>query len=291
MSRDRGFLLIQCRGAELGRVPLDDIDAVLATAHGVTLTTGAIAALAERGTPLVICNQKLSPCALLWPVDGYHRQQRRMEKQVTAARELTAALWGELVSAKIMAQARSLGSEHPLHARLCMLARTVTAGDPRNLEAQAARLYWPARMGAGFRRDATANDVNGLLNYGYAVLRAAVARAILAAGLHPGIGVFHRHPGNPMPLADDLMEPFRPIFDTAVAALAMEDTSVNSGAKQNLAELLRVDLVSEDGTAPLGTAILRLASSLGECFETGRPGLILPSEWRTSDNLRGRASG
>jgi CRISPR-associated protein Cas1 len=153
----------------------------------------------------------------------------------------------------------------------------VKPGDPENIEAQAARRYWPLLLGAEFRRDQAAPGANALLNYGYAVLRAGVARAICAVGLHPGLGVFHRNSQNPMPLVDDLMEPFRPAVDDAVRRLLAEGvTEVTVAAKRRMVALLWQDEATAAGTSPLATVILRTAQSLAESFLSGAAVLAFP---------------
>ena len=132
-------------------------------------------------------------------------------------------------------------------------------------------------MGAAFRRETDGDGVNAMLNYGYAVLRAGTARAIVAAGLHPGIGIFHRHPSNAMPLADDLMEPFRPWVDVAVHALVAEGhVTVDPMVKTTLAAVLAKDLRSAAGRTPISTGMIRLAQSLSASFVAQSPRLDLP---------------
>jgi CRISPR-associated protein Cas1 len=277
LAKDRGFLTVDHGGEELGRVPLDDLAAVLATARGTTASTQLLGALAERNVPFVVCGANFAPVALLWPVAGHHAQQRRMERQLDQTRPLAKRLWAQIVTAKVRRQGWVLMRLGAPHGAFVRLAAQVRSGDPDNIEAQAARRYWPLLMGEGFRRDANGDGTNALLNYGYAVLRAAAARAIAAAGLHPGLGVFHRHPHNAMPLADDLMEPFRPVVDLAVHELVMAGAAmVDTMAKRRLAGLLLQDEATMAGTSPLSTAILRSAQSLAESYLEGAAALEFP---------------
>jgi len=158
-----------------------------------------------------------------------------------------------------------------------MMARKITSSDSTNIEAQAARHYWPRMMGPDFRRDASDGDTNALLNYGYTVLRAATARAVVAAGLHPTIGLFHSNRGNAFALADDLIEPFLPLVDCAVRSIVRQRGSkVDTEAKQALARLIATDLPLGDGVPPVSLALIKLATSLGQSFEAGSPSLALP---------------
>jgi CRISPR-associated protein Cas1 len=214
---------------------------------------------------------------MLWPVAGYHAQQRRIEAQLAAPRPLCKRLWAQIVSAKILRQGWALERMGKPCGAFARLARQVASGDPENLEAQAARRYWPLLFGPDFRRDPAGEPPNGLLNYGYAVLRAATARAVVAAGLHPGLGIFHRHPNDAMPLADDLMEPFRPVIDVAVCGLVAEGCAeVTAEAKGILVECLQTDLATMRGTTPLATCLFRLAAGLGDSFQTRDVDLELP---------------
>lgn len=277
LSKDRGFLVVSAAGAELGRIPLDDIAAVIATAPGTGVSTTLLAELVARGASFVLCGRNYAPAALLWPLVGHHAQQRRIESQIEASRPLSKRLWALIVAAKIRRQGSTLAEIAAPAGAFERLARAVRSGDPDNLEAQAARRYWPLMFGEEFRRDPDDEGINALLNYGYAVLRAATARAIASTGLHPGIGIFHRHPHNPMPLADDLMEPFRPIVDLRVRTLVRNGIeTVTTGAKRDLAAILMEEETTAAGKSPVGTCLHRLAQSLAESYLAGEPSLDLP---------------
>lgn len=278
LSRERGFLKVSEDGAEVGRVPLDEITAVLIHAHGTTCSASLLAELADRGAPVVFCAANHSPRSVLMPLDGHHAQGARLRAQWQAKAPLIKQAWKQIVIAKIQMQAAALEAHGKAHARLKMMARKVSSGDSTNLEAQAARYYWPLMMGESFRRNRNAADINVLLNYGYTVLRAATARAIVAAGLHPGIGLHHSNRGNAFALADDLMEPFRPLVDCAVHGLAARNgTEVNTEAKQALARLIALDLPLGDGQSPVSVAMSKLTTSLGQSFENGKLTLALPT--------------
>ena len=155
--------------------------------------------------------------------------------------------------------------------------RRVKSGDPDNVEAQAARRYWHMLFGSDFRRDRFGDMPNPLLNYGYTVLRAAVARAVVAAGLHPSLGIHHHNRANPMCLVDDLMEPFRPLVDYAVACLVRSGCEeMTAEAKRALAGILTVDMNADRGVSPLQTCLERAAQSLAQSFEDKTPSLTFP---------------
>lgn len=200
-----------------------------------------------------------------------------METQIAATRPLAKRLWKVIVVAKIRRQAWALKQTIGVDGGLGRLASQVRAGDPDNVEAQAARRYWPLLFGEKFRRNRTADGINSLLNYGYTILRSATARALAAAGLHPGLGIFHRHPHNPMPLVDDLMEPFRPIIDVEVYGLLVAGTTaVTPEAKRTLVATLSRTERTASGNSPLSTCLFRLTKSLAESYGSGNPLLDLP---------------
>lgn len=274
----RGFLTISHDRRERGRVALDDIGAVIAHAHGLTWSNTVFTRLAERSVPIVLCAANHAPVACVWPLEGNHVQGARLNAQVDASRPLAKRLWKQFVVAKIRMQGAILTSVGAEAGAFETMARKVRSGDPDNIEAQAARRYWPLLLGAGFRRDTGGEGANALLNYGYAVLRATVSRAICAAGLHPTIGLHHANRANAFALADDLMEPYRPLVDRTVYNLLDDGMkSVEPVAKRALAGLTTLDLASARGQTPLLLHCARLAQQLAGCFSGDETRLELPA--------------
>lgn len=277
LSMERGFLLISDRGTELARFPLDDIAAVIGNAHGLTYTNNALVALAQRNVPLVITAANHMPVAFLWPLEGHHEQAGRMDSQLDAGLPLKKRLWAQLVKSKLRHQASILEACGESPALITALLPKVRAGDPDNIEAQAARRYWTRVLGEDFRRDHDADGPNALLNYGYTLLRSATARAVLAAGLHPSLGLHHSNRQNTMRLVDDLMEPFRPIIDWRVRQLHQSGAkAVTPEAKRELVQTLYLDLDTDAGRTPIMVCLQRLATSLALTFSGGREKLDLP---------------
>ena len=277
LSLDRGFLTISGPDGPLGQVPLDDIEAVIASNPAITYSNQILAALAARGAPVVICAPNFTPAAYLLPVNGHHAQGDRVEAQAAATQPSKKRLWSEIIRAKLRAQAAALerAGENPLVVRT--LVARVRSGDPENIEAQAAQRYLPALFGKGFTRDRDADGVNAHLNYGYTVLRAATARAIVAAGLHPSLGLHHKSRGDAMRLADDLMEPFRPAVDLIARALRDEGiTMMDTATKRRLAGVLHADYRTDEGVTTLSNALARLAQSLSQIYLRQRLRLLLP---------------
>lgn len=277
LAAHRGLLIVTLDHDEIGRVALDDIAAVIVHAHGVTWTTGLVVRLAQRGAMMVLCAANHAPVAMMVPVEGHHAQNARFRVQWDATLPFRKRAWQFVVQAKIRNQGSLLGALGRTEGQALMfMADRVKSGDTANSEAQAARRYWPALLGPDFRRDRNADGANSLLNYGYTVMRAAVARSVIAAGLHPTIGLHHANRLNAFALADDLVEPFRPLVDAAVHQMVEEGaTELDRAAKARLAALLSADLELQGMITPASVAIQRLAQSLAVSFEQGRVELAL----------------
>ncbi len=276
----RGFLVVQDTEGErkeLGQVPLDDIAAVIANAHGLSYSNNLLVSLAERGVPFVLCAANHNAVGMLWPIDGNFQQAKRFDAQITASKPTQKRLWADIVRIKLLQQAAALEAVGAPTAPLAALAAKVRSGDPDNIEAQGARRYWSLLFGEDFRRDQNGGGLNGLLNYGYTVFRAATARAVIAAGLHPTLGLHHGNEGNPMRLVDDLMEPFRPMVDLLVWQLQQKgESQVHPETKRALVRSLYDDMQTSSGATPAMVCMQRLAVSLAQIYLGERDKLDLP---------------
>ncbi len=277
LSLHRGFLEIAGPDGRLGQVPLDDIEAVILSNPAASFTSQVVAALAQRGVPFVICGPDFRPVAYLLPIDGHHAQGNRMEAQAEVSLPTRKRLWAEIVKVKIAAQGAALERCGVNDGPVSCLVSRVRSGDADNLEAQAAQRYFPLLFGPDFNRTREAGGINGLLNYGYTVLRAATARAVVAAGLNPSLALFHRSRGDSLRLADDLMEPFRPSVDLIAFEYARSHGGeLDTGAKRRLAGVLHADFETSEGVTPLSNVLARLATSLAQIFLNERKSLNLP---------------
>ena len=277
LNKERGFLVVSHRNQEQGRVPLDDISALICNAHGLIYSNTLLVELARRGCPVVLCGKNHMPVGLVCAVDSHHRQGARLDAQAEASMPTRKRLWQQLVRSKLGMQAATLGAyglpEPPLRA----LIPKVRSGDAGNLEGVGARRYWRSLFGHGFRRDQAGDGINALLNYGYTILRAIVARHLLATGLHPGLPLHHANDGNALRLVDDLMEPFRPLVDAQVRQLAdLGRYEVDAANKRELALMMVRGIRTEEGLSPVSTAIERLCLSLAQVYEKQRKSLALP---------------
>lgn len=276
----RGFMVVQETGGErteLGQVPLDDIAAVIGNAHGLSYTNNLLVALAERGIPFVLCARNHNAVGMLWPIEGNHQQAKRFDTQLAATRPMHKRLWAEVVRCKLEQQTAALEAINSPVAPLASLVKKVRSGDPDNIEAQGARRYWTLLFGDDFRRDQNAGETNALLNYGYTILRSAMARAVVAAGLHPTLGIHHSNAANSMRLVDDLMEPFRPIVDLHVFQLhSIGENELTPDTKRSLVRTLYDDMQTCSGVTPVMVAMQRLATSLAQIYLGQRDKLDLP---------------
>ena len=277
---NRGFMVVrdtEGERKELGQVPLDDIAAVIANAHGITYTNNLLVALAERGAPFVLCAANHNAVGMLLTLDGHHVQAHRIEAQINASQPTHKRLWAAVVKSKLEQQAAALEATGAPTAPLTALVRKVKSGDPDNVEGQGARRYWSLLFGSEFRRNQDGDGINALLNYGYTVVRSATARAVVAAGLHPSIGLHHSNDGNAMRLVDDLMEPFRPIIDLKVWQLQRAGEShVTPDTKRALVRTLYDDMQSSAGATPVMVCMQKLAVSLAQVYVGERDKLDLP---------------
>lgn len=276
----RGFLVVKDTRGDcmvLGQVPLDDIVAVIANAQGLIYTNNLLVALAERGAPFVLCSANHNATGILWPVDGNYQQAKRYDAQLAASKPTHKRLWADIVRAKLQQQASTLAATGRPTAPLAALISKVRSGDPNNIEAQGARRYWRLLFGNDFRRDNNGGGINSMLNYAYTVLRAATARAVIAAGLHPTLGLHHSNEGNPMRLVDDLMEPFRPIIDFNIWKLQrLESATLTPASKRTLVHTMYDEVLTNSGATPLMICLQRLAISLAQVYLGERNNLDLP---------------
>ena len=279
---ERGFVVIQEKDKELGRIPIDTVTALIISAQGATLSKSLVSRLGGTNIPVVICGANYLPISIAMPVNAHYKQLEVAQAQTAAPALLKKEIWQGIVQAKLRNQATVLSRHSPgaLKAgeRILLFSRKVRPGDPDNYEANAARLYWPALFGSGFGRDMEQEGVNAMLNYAYAILRACMARAICAAGLLPLFGVHHHNKLNPFCLADDLMEPLRPLGDDIVRSLAAPDASyeLTPQNKRTLCSLIECKVFLSGKRTHFIHATYLMAQSLAASFGAGGNQLVLP---------------
>jgi len=262
-------LLIEKNGGLAGKIPVEDIGVLLVDHPAVLYTHACFTELLENNCAVVLSGKNHHPNGLLLPLDGNSVQSERFRHQVESSLPLKKQLWRQTIRAKIRNQALHLQQCGAGAEKLFDLSQKVKSGDSDNLEAQSARYYWPRIFGSKFSRDRNGKPPNNMLNYGYTVLRAGVARALVSAGLLPTLGIHHRSRYNAFCLADDIMEPFRPYVDKIVFELREEHPKaeiLTTEIKQSLLSILTIDAKYKNQTRPLMLGLHQTAASLYRCF-------------------------
>ena len=252
--------------------PIEDIGLVILDNKRITLTSGLLEALLENNCAVVTCDSKSMPVGLFLPLYGNTTQNERFRYQLDASEPLKKQLWQQTVKAKIYNQMAVL--ESCLCDKFkCMgqWANDVRSGDPDNLEARAAAYYWKTLFGKvpGFTRDREGVCPNNLLNFGYAILRAVVARALVGSGLLPTLGIHHHNKYNAYCLADDIMEPYRPYVDELVYKMVSEsgyDIDLSKDIKAQLLTIPTLEVMISGKRSPLMVAVGQTTASLYKCF-------------------------
>lgn len=263
------------------KVPIEDIGVVVLDDPRVVMTNALITSLMENNSAIVSCNTKHMPDSLMLRMHEHHAFTEKVRNQFTSSEPLRKNLWQQTVIAKIKNQGsllRLLGIDAD---NMDYWASSVKSGDPDNYEARAAAYYWRQMYGeeSGFKRTRFGEPPNNLLNYGYAILRAVVARSLVASGLMTFMGIHHKNKYNPYCLADDIMEPYRPLVDQLVLVIAEEESDLEELTPAIKAKLLTVPTldVNIDGKrSPLMVAVQRTTASLTRCFEGGSRRLLYP---------------
>jgi len=262
-------------------IPVEDIGIVVIDNSQITISSGLLQALQANNAVVISCDHRHMPQSLLLPMEGHSTQQERYETQLEATEPLKKQLWQQTVIQKIKNQGSNLEGLILKADYLVPLAKNVKSGDTDNCEATAAVYYWQTifRHVDGFVRHREGPPPNNFLNYGYAILRATMARSIVSAGLLPTLGIFHKNRYNAFCLADDLMEPYRPYVDKIVHGMVAEFGPILDMQKEHKAILLKVpaiDVCIDGEKSPLMIATQRTAVSLVKCYEGSQRKLIYP---------------
>ena len=275
----QGSLCIR-RGRQIvAQVPLEDIGLLILDAPTTTYTHSVLTDALAAGAVVIPCGGDHQPAGLFLPQNN-SLQTQRLTRQANAPMPLRKRLWKQIIQCKIRNQAAGLPENESAKNALAGLVSTVRSGDPTNVEAQAARKYWQAMFGRDFRRLPEGKPPNNLLNYGYMAVRASVARAICAAGLHPSLGLHHHNQYNAFCLADDLLEPLRPLVDRKVREIWRAGTTeINRQSKIEILSLLTEEVETAGQKGPLMVAIERTMASLVRCYAGRQKKLDLPKLW------------
>lgn len=251
-------------------VPIEDIGVIILAHPQISITSSVFGMLLDHKVALVASDSNYMPAGMFLPFDAHTEQTARMLRQVEASIPLKKQLWQQTIRSKIANQAKLLEYLGCTNTFLLNLESKVRSGDSTNCEGQAAAYYWKAIFGAGFTRSRNKVSPNAHLNYGYAILRSMVARAIASSGLHPSLGIFHRNKYNAFCLADDIMEPYRPFVDQLVLEMLSSKelgVELTKADKIALLTLPQLDVRIGRVTRPLFHAISHTTSGLASCFE------------------------
>ena len=275
-------LIIELQGTgETKQVPIEDIGIVILDHHQITITQVLMAKLIANNTALITCDSTHHPVGLFLNLDGNTLQSEKFQAQIEASIPLKKQLWQQTVMAKIQNQAALLEKERIDNKLLINYAKDVKSGDNDNLEAKAAGYYWKHLFPPflNFTRDRYGTPPNNLLNYGYAILRAVVARSLVGSGLLPTLGIFHKNQYNAYCLADDIMEPYRPFVDMVVCKIVSMNgqyLEMTPDMKKQLLAIPAMDVFIDDQKSPLMNAVQRSTASLAKCYEGKNRKLMYP---------------
>lgn len=283
LSLRDGQLLVRLPAEEGSRsIPIEDIGVLILDHQQISITHGLMNALEAHKCALITCSASHMPSGLFLPLDAHSLQSERFQTQIEATLPLKKQLWQQTVRMKIQNQARVLEEVYAQpQANMLAWVKQVRSGDPDNLEARAAAYYWANLFPSlpKFTREREESAPNALLNYGYALLRAVVARSLVSVGLLPTLGIHHHNRYNAYCLADDIMEPYRPYVDKFVQEIYEREypESLTKDIKHRLLTIMEQDVVIDGITHPLSIATSLTASSLVRCFEGSSKQIYYPA--------------
>ena len=280
LSIQQQQLLIKTDEKEVA-VAIEDIGVVVIDHYQVSVTHAVLHKLLENNAAVITCNDKHHPTGLLLNLDGHTQQSEKFKAQIEASEPLKKQLWQQTIKAKINNQSAVLEKWEIDNSYLKRYAQLVLSGDTTNQEAQAARYYWKMLCNEEdpfFVRERFGEYPNNFLNYGYAILRATVARGLVSSGLLPTLGIHHRNKYNAYCLADDIMEPYRPYIDHLVKVIMLEtsEQELTTDIKRRLLNIPNIDLKIDGKDSPLMVGLQRTTASLAKCFEGETKKILYP---------------
>jgi CRISP-associated protein Cas1 len=280
LSIKYGQLVIKQDGQSDRSIPCEDIGVLLIDNPATNYTHSVFTELSKHNAAVIFCDNSHLPIGCLLPIESNTTQTQSFAEQINAKEPIKKKLWQQLIRAKISHQAKIVKDNTQIYKALMVLVDKVRSGDPENVEARASKLFWGAYLqGLEFRRDSEGKPPNNLLNYGYMVVRAAVARAICSAGLLPSVGLHHKNKYNAFCLADDVVEPFRGFVEVKVKEIVQsgEDyEELTQAIKARLLEVLYEEVEIAGFKGPLMVGLHRTAASLQRCFAGEQKEIDLP---------------
>lgn len=260
-------MIIKKEGENDSSVPVEDMGILILANPLIIISQSLIASCQENNCIIVFCDQRHLPVSVLLPLAGHSTHSKVLHMQTNVRKPLKKRLWQKIIIAKTEAQVRTLRFLKKDPAPLAAMKKKIKSGDTGNIESQTARIYWLKLFGKGFQRNYKEVGINSLLNYGYSLVRASVARSLCGTGLHPALGIHHHNQYNPMCLADDLMEPLRPLVDRRVYELKESGQfELNKKTKLSLLSILSENVLLETTKFPMMVANQHMAASLKKAF-------------------------
>jgi len=262
-------------------IPIEDIGFLVLDHQETYLTIPALNLLIENNTAVIICNKAHLPNGLFLNLNSHHIQQQIFKAQIGTSLPLKKSLWQQTIKEKIINQGILLEQITSSKNKFQYLASKVLSGDTSNMEGVAANFYWKSFFDSGFKRERFGDYPNNFLNYGYAILRAATARALSGSGLLNTLGIHHKNKYNAFALADDIMEPYRPIVDECVYHMMQkyDEQELNTILKSELLNILTRTVFFKDEKSPLMVALQKTASSLQQCYTGERKKINYAKLW------------
>lgn len=271
-------MVVTQSGVEKSQIPCEDIGVIVVDQPQTTYTHQLLCQLSSTDAVVVLCDQNHLPTSILLPLVDHSTLVPRLHLQIALSTPRRKKLWAEIVKEKLKRQAENLPEDYPAKAKILDFARNVKSGDSTNREAQGAKVYWQNWLWQEeFRRDRDSAGINSMLNYGYAIVRASLARAVVAAGLQPSLGLMHRNRANAFCLVDDLIEPYRPMVDSQVREIYRQGyAELTVECKKQLLQLLAIPMENRKETGPSGVMFQRYVNSLVRCMEGTEKRLEIP---------------
>lgn len=273
-------LVIEREGKTLDSIPIEDLGLLLLHHPAITISQSALIACQKNNAVVLFCDERHCPYSLLLPLcEGHSLHQKVLKEQISLKPTNRKRIWQQIIKRKIQEQIRTLDLLKKDSSSLQLIHKKVRSDDRENHESQAAQHYWKLLFGKRFKRNPDLDGINCLLNYGYAVIRATVARALVGTGMHPALGIKHDNQYNSLCLADDVMEPFRPWIDLMVFQLANneEEITVNPHTKKHLLEVLNAPVTWQNKTMPFMVASHHLAAQFKQKYSDQSIHLSYPS--------------
>jgi CRISPR-associated protein Cas1 len=272
-------LIIEQNHQKVAQVSIEDIGVLILENSAISVTQPLIIECQKNNVAIIFCDEKHLPYSTILPIaEGNNLHQKILKQQINISEPMRKNLWKQIIQQKIKNQANTLKQFNKNAGRLKKLAQEVKSADSTNTEGLAAQYYWKELFGKKFIRNQNADGINAILNYGYSIIRAMIARSIVASGLHPAIGLFHHNQYNGLCLADDLMEPFRPWVDAIAYQLYQEDENIQitQTVKTPFLNLISETVVLKDKNMPLMVSVHYLMADLKRNFTKESKKLLYP---------------